>query len=216
MLNRVSTEAIPLFSDFTLNRPIYVGFLVLELSKLHMYDFHYNHMCVKHPRANQLRLLFTDTDSLAYAVHTFDIYRDMADDAVSRYYFSDYPLDHPLYDISNRKALGFFEDELNSVPMQEFVGLRPKCYAFLCTDKVDKNVLQDTRHVAKKTAKGVKRKVKDDHLHFAHYLDVLRNCKQNLIYSTAHTIRTVQYIECQIRRIILVLLCGQLYKCGYL
>ena len=46
----------------TLNRPIYVGFMVLELSKLHMYDFHYNHMKVKYPHANQLRLLFTDTE----------------------------------------------------------------------------------------------------------------------------------------------------------
>ena len=52
---------------------------VLELSKLHMYDFHYNHMCVKRPRADQLRLLFTDTDCLAYDVQTDDIYRDMVD-----------------------------------------------------------------------------------------------------------------------------------------
>ena len=65
----------------------------------------------------------------------------MVDDAASRYDFSEYPLDHPLYDTSNRKALGFFKDELNLVPMREFVGLRPKCYAFLCTGKVDKNVL---------------------------------------------------------------------------
>ena len=85
-----------------------------------MYGFHYSHMCVKYPRANQLRLLFTDTDSLAYAVQT-DIYRDMVDDAASRYDFSEYPLDHPLYDKSNRKALGFFKDELNSMPMGEFV-----------------------------------------------------------------------------------------------
>ena len=60
----------------TLNRLIYVGFTVLELSKLHMYDFHYNHMKVKYPRANQLRLLFTDTDSLAYVVQTDDIYKE--------------------------------------------------------------------------------------------------------------------------------------------
>ena len=44
-----------------------------------------------------------------------------------------------------------FKDELNSVPMREFVGLRPKCYAFLCTGKVDKNVLQHTRPVEKET-----------------------------------------------------------------
>ena len=92
-----------------------------------MYDFHYNHMCVKYSRANQLRLLLTDTDSLAYAVQTDDIYRDMADDAASRYDFSEYLLNHPLYDTSNRKALGFFKDELNSVHMREFVGLRPIC-----------------------------------------------------------------------------------------
>ena len=52
---------------------------------------------------------------------TDDIYRDMVDDAASRYDISEYPLDHPLYDTSNRKALGFFKDELNSVLMREFV-----------------------------------------------------------------------------------------------
>ena len=58
----------------TLSRPIYVGFTVLELSKLHMYNYHYNHMKVKYPHASQLRLLFPDTDSLAYAVKTESIY----------------------------------------------------------------------------------------------------------------------------------------------
>ena len=136
------------------------------------------------------------SDSLAYAVQTDGIYRDMANDAADRYDFSEYHLDHPLYDTSNRKALGLFKDELNSVPLQDSIGLRPKYYAFLCTGKVDKNVLQYTRPVEKKTAKGVKRKAKDDHLHFVHYLDVLRSfkshaCKHNLISSTDHTVRTV-------------------------
>ena len=85
-------------------------FSLLELSKLHMSDFHYNHMCVKYPRANQLRLLFTDTESLAYVVQADDIYRDMAGDAASRYDFSEYPLVHLLYAASNRKVLGFFND----------------------------------------------------------------------------------------------------------
>ena len=111
----------------TLNRPIFVGFTVLELSKLHMYDFHYNHMKAKYPRASELKLLFTDTDSLAYSIQTDSIYEDMA---TTRYDFSEYPLDHPLYDTSNRKALGFFKDELNSLHMKECVGLSPKYYAF--------------------------------------------------------------------------------------
>ena len=157
----------------TLNRPIYVGFTVLELSRLHMYNLHYNHMKTKYPLADQLRLLFTGTDSLAYAVQTNDIYEDMADDAATKYDFSEYPLDHPLYDTSNRKALGFFKDELNSIPMKELVGLRPKCYAFLCTGKVDGNAVEHSTYVEKRTAKGVKEKVKKDNLHFTHYLDAL-------------------------------------------
>ena len=80
----------------------------------------------------------------------------------------------------NRKALGFFKNELNSMPMQEFVGLSSKCYDFLCKGKVYKNVLQHTRRVEMKIAKGVKRNVKDDHLHFAHYLDLLHSFKSSV------------------------------------
>ena len=79
------------------------------------------------PVLTSCNLLFTDTDtdSLAYAVDrqtsSIEILMMLRVDD-----FSEYSLDHPLYDTSNRKALGFFKDELNSVPMREFVGLRPK------------------------------------------------------------------------------------------
>ena len=74
--------------------------------------------------------------------------------------------------------------------------MHPKCYAFPCTGKLGNNVLEHTRTGEKNTAKGVQRKVKNDHLHFVHYLNVLRSFKsyagkQNLISSTNHTARTV-------------------------
>ena len=56
-----------------------------------------NNVKEKCPCANQLRLLFTDTDSLAYAVQTDDIYEHMAVDATGRYDFSEHPIDHPFY-----------------------------------------------------------------------------------------------------------------------
>ena len=120
----------------------------------------------------------------------------MAGDAATHYDFCKYRLEHPLYSAMNRKAIGFFKDELNSVPMQQFVGLRPKCYAFLCLGKVSNNMLQQTNTVEKKIAKGVKRRVKNANLHFENYLDALRNfhtylCRQKLIKSTLHTVRTV-------------------------
>ena len=58
-----------------LNRPIQVGFAILELSKVHMYNFHYNVWMRKFPQST---LLFTDTDSLAYAVDNDDLYAGMA------------------------------------------------------------------------------------------------------------------------------------------
>ena len=112
-------------------------------------------MKTKYPHASQLRLLVTDTDSLAHDVQTENIYKDMASESAAKYDFSEYPLNHPLYNTSTRKTLGVFKDELNSVSMRVFVGLRPKCYAFLWRDEVDGNAAQHSKAVEKKTAKGV-------------------------------------------------------------
>ena len=55
-----------------LNKPIYVGFVVLDNSKILMYDYHYNH--IKKIYGNRAKLLFTDTDSLCYEFQTDDLY----------------------------------------------------------------------------------------------------------------------------------------------
>ncbi|HRP37489.1 MAG TPA: hypothetical protein PLS50_06815, partial [Candidatus Dojkabacteria bacterium] len=106
-----------------LDKPISVGFAILELSKVLMYDFHYNTMKPKY--GENLKLLFTDTDSLCYEVKTDDIYKDMKT-MKNLFDFSEYPQDHPLFDPRNKKVIGKFKDETNSTPIQEFVGLRSK------------------------------------------------------------------------------------------
>ena len=58
------------------NRPIQVGFAILDLSKYLMYDFHYNTWMKKFPNST---LLFTDTDSLAYEVVGHDLYAGMGE-----------------------------------------------------------------------------------------------------------------------------------------
>jgi hypothetical protein len=57
------------------NKPIYADFQFLELSKYHVYEFHFNTM---KPRYNDnIELMMTDTDSLVYRIHTEDFYKDM-------------------------------------------------------------------------------------------------------------------------------------------
>ena len=59
-------------SVLTLNKPIDVGFTVLELSKWLMYDFHYNFI----KKLFDAALLFTDTDSLTYEIKSEDVYEE--------------------------------------------------------------------------------------------------------------------------------------------
>lgn len=186
-----------------LNRPIYVGLAVLELSKLHMYNFHYGEMKIQYPNAN---LLFTDTDSLTYLVQTDDIYKDMVDNMLhghQLYDMSDYPNDHPCFkDLDketiqhikqvNKKVLGKMKDELKGIAPREFAGLRPKLYSFLYNEDIhyEMNEFDEEEEVRyptstsvtrtilandKMTAKGTKTSVKKAHLRHNHYVDCLKS-----------------------------------------
>ena len=126
-----------------LNKPIYVGMAVLDLSKWLMYDFYYNHL--KKTNGDNIRLLYTDTDSVIIHVTTDDISADMQDN-ISDYDTSNYPADHPLFSTANKKVIGKFKDELGGKVMTEFVGIRPKMYSY-------------TGEESGKRAKGVKKSV---------------------------------------------------------
>ena len=178
-------------TNLVLNKPLYVGFTVLDLSKLLMYSFHYDKMVKKYQ--DKIKLCFTDTDSLLYEIQTADIYKDM--EADDDYDFSEYPLEHPLYNKKNKKVIGKMKDELNGMILEEFAGLRPKCYSFLFIGFVKDNIILDMEEHQYQKAKGVKEDVKKAHLRHKHYKDCLNNLKsfivkQNIIKSKAHTIST--------------------------
>ena len=126
-----------------LNKPIYVGMTVLDLSKHLMYDFYYNHL--KKTYGENVRLLYTDTDSVIIHVTTEDIYADMMKHA-DLYDTSNYSPDHQLFSDTNKKVIGKFKDELGGKAMKEFVGIRPKMYSYVGED-------------SGKRAKGVKKSV---------------------------------------------------------
>ena len=132
------------------NKPTYIGFCVLELSKLLMYQFHYD--CFLKTFKNRAKLLFTDTDSLCYELRTADVFADMRRSA-DRFDTSDYPKTHANYSSANCKVIGKFKDECGSQPVLEFVGLRSKMYSLLTHDGKEKS-----------TAKGIKTSYQKKHL----------------------------------------------------
>ena len=86
----------------TLNRPAYLGMCILDLSKMLMYDFHYNY--IKKNYNNRARLLFTDMESLTYEREAEDVYKDFWNDK-DMFDNSDYPESSPYYCNVNKKSL---------------------------------------------------------------------------------------------------------------
>ena len=124
--NRLAiVESRPIKTVF--NKPIYIGAVILETTKLHMYEFWYDHLKVKY--GDKIKLIHTDTDSFVIEVKTDDIYKDMYEDR-HLYDFSDYPKDHPNYDVVNKKVYDIFSDDLNGKIVTEFTADKPKMYSY--------------------------------------------------------------------------------------
>ena len=89
-----------------LNKPIYVGFTVLDLSKWLMYDFHYNFI----KKNFSAKLLFTDTDSLTYEIKSQNVYREFYQ-WKNLFDFSNYSKDSTFYGDTNEKVIGKMKDQ---------------------------------------------------------------------------------------------------------
>ena len=141
-----------------INKPFYVGFTVLDFSKIHMYNFHYDY--IKPQYGDRAQLLFTDTDSLMYQIAATyqDVYADFKEDS---HFFdlSGLPTTHPSYDATNKKVVGKFKDESNGDPLLEFIGLRPKMYSFITVSDAETGRTKD-KHRAKGIASAAARSLR--------------------------------------------------------
>ena len=132
-----------------MNKPVYLGQAILDLSKLIMYEFHYDCMLPKY-KGHDLKLCYMDTDSFVYSIETEDFYKDIADDVETRFDTSGY-CNRPLPVGKNKKVIGLMKDELGSEIMKEFISLRPKMYSYRVGSSEPKKCTGIKKCVVKKT-----------------------------------------------------------------
>ena len=171
-------------TSLLMNKPVYLGMCILDLSKTVMYEFHYNYIKPKY--GDKAKLLFTDTDSLMYLIETEDFFKDISGDVKDRFDTSDYPENHPsgIPTEKNKKVLGMFKDEAAGKIIKEFVGLRAKLYSY----KMDEGE-------ESKKCKGVKKQVVVTSITHEDYKTCLRTGKeqlrkQNILRSYEHEVYT--------------------------
>ena len=170
-------------SNIKLNKPIYLGMCILEISKCVMYEFHYYKM--KKAFADNLKLLYTDTDSFLYEICTEDLYLDLQRFGITPFLdTSSYNTTHPLHNNNNHKCLGKWKDETGGIPIKAFTGLRSKMYSFYFNDqekKTGKGIPFSTLH------KELTYRNYEQMIHFPHKMYLT----SNLIRSEKHELFTV-------------------------
>ena len=135
-----------------MNKPIYLGLSILEISKILMYEFWYDYMKPKYN--DNVKLCYMDTDSFIVNIKTNDFYEDIANDVENRFDTSNYEVNRPLPTGKNKRVIGLMKDELGGKIITELVTLRPKTYSFLTDDgKEDRKAKGTKKCVMKKMIK---------------------------------------------------------------
>ena len=154
-------------TEVKINKPIYLGQAILDISKTLMYEFWYDYIKPKY--RDNARQCYMDTDSFIIHIKTEDVYADIASDAERWFDTSNYDEEdrRPLPIGTNKKVIGLFKDELGGKIMTEFYALRAKAYAYLMEN--------GSEH---KKAKGTKKCIVKRELIFNNYKDSLFNDKK--------------------------------------
>ena len=194
---------------------VYLGQAILDLSKIVMYEFHYDYMVQKYSsdrlrmwgtgfallRGPRLQLCYMDTDSLVYRIQTEDFYEDISEDVPARFDTSGYIPDRPLSIGLNKKVIGLMKDEPGGIILTDFIALRPKLYSFKVLNGAESTVGWDEV----KKCKGIKKCVVKKTLTFEDYKSCLFN--SNTIYrsqlmfrSTKHDIFTTEVNKVALNR----------------
>ena len=135
-----------------MNKPIYLGLSILDISKILMYKFWYDYMKPKYN--DNVKLCYMDMDSFVMNIKTNDFYKDIASDIEKRFDTLNYEVNRTLPTGKNKKVIGLMKDELGGKIITEFFTLRPKTYLYLTDDgKEDKKAKGRKKCVIKRMIK---------------------------------------------------------------
>ena len=100
----------------TINKPAYIGICILEMSRMLMYEFHYDY--IKNKYDSNSELLFTDSITI-YKIKAKDVYQDFSTDK-EMFDFSNYSAKSKYYDVSNKLVFGK-KNVTTGVPIKAFI-----------------------------------------------------------------------------------------------
>lgn len=161
------------------DRPVFVGFSILEIAKTVIYDFFYGFL--KPLYGDNLRLLYTDTDSLIIYVKTDNFYEDIKKN-LTNFDTSNYPFNNKFGLPITESVVGKFKDELKGEVIASFYGLCAKTYCVNVGNLIKK-------------AKGVKKSSLHKQIDEEHYRQavddkIITFCKMYVFKSYLHTMYT--------------------------
>ena len=139
--------------EILMDKPIYLGFAILELSKLHMFETFYDTLQPYFGQEN-IQLHYMDCDSFILSIKSEKFNKDLKN-LENIFDFSNKDENHELYSEKNKKVLGKFKIETpKNIFIDEFIALRSKMYAFKCKDEIEgKNKLKG---ISKSQSKYIK------------------------------------------------------------
>ena len=126
-----------------MNKPIYLGLSILDISKITMFEFWYDF--IKSKYGSSAKLCYMDTDSFVINIKTKDFYKDIAMDVKERFDTSNCIYDRPLPIGVNKKVVGLMKDELGGGIITEFVALRPKAYSYKTNNNIELKKAEGTK-----------------------------------------------------------------------
>ena len=167
-------------NQVVMDKAIYVGFAILELSELHMYETYYDKLQPYFGQEN-LQLHYIDTDGMILSTRTENIIKDLKN-LENKFDFSNLDENHELYSNKNKKVIAKFIIETpKNVLIDEFVCLRSKVFSFKCKDNIE----------SKNKIKGIS-KSQSKHIKFEEYYNCLlggeyqKECDNYIIRSINH------------------------------